>query len=464
MTHPNMTAREKDIAFHLHPYTNLALHERKGPIVMEKGEGIYVIDTEGKRYIEGLAGLWCSSLGFSEERLVEAAASQLRQLPYNHTFAHRSHESNIELAEKLIDIAPVPMSKVFFTNSGSEAVDTAVKLVWYCNNALGRPKKKKIISRLQAYHGVTVATASLTGIPYVHEDFDLPIANILHADCPHYYRFGQEGESEDAFASRMAENLDELIAQEGPDTVAAFIAEPIQGAGGVIVPPATYFDKVQEVLRRHDVLFIVDEVICGFYRTGNLWGSETYDLKPDIMTCAKALSASYLPIGAVMISEPIYRALVKESEKIGLFGTGYTYTGHPVPAAVALETLKIYDERNVLDHVRRVAPRMQARLEALADRPLVGEARGRGLIGAIQLVADKESKRLFDPSLKLGAFAMDRALDHGLIVRALMNDTVAVCPPLIITEAEVDDLFDRFERALDDTLRRVESENLRAAS
>ena len=444
------SARARDIAYYLHPYTNLKVHEKEGPLVITEGKGIYVYDENGKAYIEGLAGLWCTALGFDEERLVEAAMAEMRKLPYYHSFSHMSHDVGIDLAEKLVQMAPVPMSKVFFTNSGSEANDTAVKLVWYYNNALDRPRKKKIISRIKAYHGVTVASASLTGLPNNHRDFDLPIANILHTDCPHHYRFAEPGESEEAFATRMAENLEKMILEEGPETVAAFIAEPVMGAGGVFVPPPTYFEKVQAVLKKHDVLFIVDEVICGFGRTGNLWGCETFNLEPDIMTVAKALTSAYLPLGAVLISEPIYQALVKESEKIGIFGHGYTYTGHPVCVAVALEALKIYEERDIVGHVRRVAPRLQDGLRRLADHPLIGEVRGIGLVAAVELVKDKATKEPFDPAGTVGIYLSKQTQKHGLLVRAL-GDIIAFSPPLIMTGEEIDEMLARFGKALDDT-------------
>ena len=444
------SAGARDIAYYLHPYTNLKVHEKEGPLVITEGKGIYVYDENGKAYIEGLAGLWCTALGFDEERLVEAAMAEMRKLPYYHSFSHKRHVVGIDLAEKLVQMAPVPMSKVFFTNSGSEANDTAVKLVWYYNNALDRPGKKKIISRIKAYHGVTVASASLTGLPNNHRDFDLPIANILHTDCPHHYRFAEPGESEEAFATRMAENLEKMILEEDPETVAAFIAEPVMGAGGVFVPPPTYFEKVQAVLKKHDVLFIVDEVICGFGRTGNLWGCETFNLEPDIMTVAKALTSAYLPLGAVLISEPIYQALVKQSEKIGIFGHGYTYTGHPVCAAVALEALKIYQERDIVGHVRRVAPRLQDGLRRLADHPLVGEVRGIGLVAAVELVKDKATKESFDPAGAVGLYLSKQAQKHGLIVRAL-GDSIAFSPPLIMTGEEIDEMLARFGKALDDT-------------
>src|SRR5579871_5179371 len=269
------SAASRDIATQLHPYTHLKKHETEGPLVLNEGKGIYVSDESGKQYIEGMAGLWCTSLGYGEERLVEAATKQMRKLAYTHLFNHKSHDISIELAERLLGILPVKLSKVFFNNSGSEANDTAVKLVWYYNNARGKHRKKKIIARMKGYHGVTVAAASLTGLPNNHRDFDLPIANIRHADCPHHYRFGKPGESEEQFATRLAESLEAQILREDPETVAAFIAEPVMGAGGVIVPPRTYFEKVQAVLKKYDVLFIADEVICGFGWFGKMVGTET---------------------------------------------------------------------------------------------------------------------------------------------------------------------------------------------
>jgi len=463
MTNIESSAENRDIEHCIHPYTNLKLHLEKGPMILTEGKGIYVYDEEGKEYIEGLAGLWCTSLGFGEEELVEAATQQMRKLPYYHTFAHKATNPSIDLAEKLKKIAPVPISKVFFANSGSEANDSLVKLVWYFNNARDLPKKKKIISRLKAYHGVTIASASLTGLPYNHQDFDLPIPNILHTDCPHYYRFGQEGESEEEFATRMANSLEKMIQDEGPDTIAAFIAEPIMGAGGVIVPPKTYFEKIQEVLKRYDVLMIADEVICGFGRTGNMFGCETFGIKPDAITVAKALSSAYLPISGILLSEAIFDAMVKESEKIGVFGHGFTYSGHPVPAAVAVRTIELMEERNLLEHVREIAPRFQERIHGFADHPLVGETRGVGLIGGVELVADKATKRPFELTQAVGRTCAEIAEGRGLIVRSLV-DSIAFCPPLIITETQIDDMFDRFAKALDETEAWVEKNGLRNVS
>ncbi|HLB80947.1 MAG TPA: aspartate aminotransferase family protein [Dongiaceae bacterium] len=455
---PN-SAAARDIAYHLHPYTDLVKHEAEGPLIITGGKGIHVIDENGKPYIEGLAGLWCASLGFGEERLVQAAAAQMRKLPYYHSFAHKTPNVVVDLAERLVKMAPVPMSHAFFANSGSEANDTVVKMVWYYNNALGRPRKKKIISRLKGYHGVTVASASLTGLPNNHRDFDLPIANILHTDCPHYYRFGQPGESEEDFASRLAASLEKLIRDEGPDTIAAFIAEPVQGAGGVIVPPRTYFEKIQPILKKHDILFIADEVICGFGRTGNMFGTETFRLQPDFITVAKALSAAYLPISAVLINQKLYEAIRDNSGRIGTFGHGYTYSGHPVSAAVALETLKIYEERDIVAHVRRVAPDLQRGLRQFSGHPLVGEVRGVGLVAAVELVRDKATRASFDPKLGVGPYLVRRAQEHGLLIRPLA-DSIAFCPPLIITEEQISDLTTRFGRALDDTLAWVGEQGL----
>jgi 4-aminobutyrate--pyruvate transaminase len=453
----------RDIAFHLHSYTNAKKHEAEGSLVISSGKGVYVYDDDGKAYFEGMSGLWCLSLGYGEERLVEAATRQLRKLPYYHTFTQKVADVTVDLAEKLVGMAPVPMSKAFFCNSGSEANDTIVKLVWYFNNALGRPKKKKIISRVKGYHGVTVASASMTGLPLNHLDFDLPIANILHADCPHYYRFGLPGESEEQFASRMADNLEQLILREGPDTVAAFIAEPVMGAGGVILPPATYFAKVQAVLRKYDILFIADEVICGFGRTGNMFGTQTYDLKPDIITVAKALSSAYLPIAGLLLNQRVYDVVSEHSGKLGTFGHGFTYSGHPVSAAVALETLKIYEERNILAHVREQSPVFLKQIHGFKDHPLDGETRGVGLIGAIELVRNRETREPFDPKLGVAAYCVRRAQEHGLIIRAIA-DGVAFCPPLIATGEDITEMFRRFGMALSDTLTWVKEQGLATAA
>lgn len=446
----------EDIAAHLHPFTNLASHPSVGPLVITRGDGIHVEDDQGNRYIEAMSGLWCASLGFSHARVIEAGVAALRELPYYHTFNHRSNPNVIRLAEKLLSLAPVPMSKVFFANSGSEANDTAVKLVWYYHNAIGKPAKKKIIARGNAYHGVTVAAASLSGLSANHRDFDLPIARILRTACPHHYRGAQPGESERDYSRRLASELEALIVAEGPDTVAAFIAEPVMGAGGVIVPPEGYFEEIQAVLRRHDVLLIADEVICGFCRTGEMFGSTTFGMQPDILTTAKALSSGYLPISAVMVTDRIHGAIADNSGKIGTFGHGFTYSGHPVTAAVALETLRVYEDDRILAHVQAIAPHFQRRLRAHVGHRYVGEVRGVGLLGAVELARDPAGRQPFDAGLKAGPRLAQLAQQHGLIVRA-MGDTLAFCPPLIITPSQIDDLFERFGRALADFTREIDA-------
>jgi 4-aminobutyrate--pyruvate transaminase len=361
----------------------------------------------------------------------------------------------------LIERAPVPMSKVFFANSGSEANDTAIKMVWYFNNALGRPRKKKLIGRIKGYHGITLAAASLTGLAANHRSFDVPLPGFIHTIAPHYYHGAEPGESEEDFATRCAEELEKLILAEDPETVAAMWAEPVLGAGGVIVPPATYYEKIQAVLKKYDILFVADEVICGFWRTGNYWGSQTMGIQPDILVCAKALSSSYLPISAVMVNDRVFQALADESHKIGTFGTGFTYSGHPVPAAVAVETLKIYDETDIGTHVRQVGPYMQQALRhRFADHELVGEVRGLGLIAAVELVADKANRTNFDPKQKIGARAAKLLEANGVIGRAMINESLGFCPPLIVTEAEIDEIVDGFGKAIDELAVQLRREKL----
>ena len=448
----------RDIASVVHPYTNLVKHEEVGPLIIEEGNGVFVRDLEGNEYIEGLAGLWCTALGFGNERLIAAAVEQMRKLPYSHTFFHRSTMPAIELAERLLAIAPVPMSKVWFANSGSEANDHMMKFVWYYNNALGRPEKKKIIARLKGYHGIAISSGSLTGLPTIHHGFDLPIKNVLHTGSHHHYRDAHEGESEEAFATRRAEEFEQLILDEGPDTVAAFVAEPVLGAGGAVLPPATYFEKMQAVCRKYDVLMVSDEVITGFHRTGNTFGCQTFGFEPDIVVVAKQLSSAYLPISAVIMNEKVYGPIRDFSETNQVLGTGFTYGGHPVSAAVAVETLKIYYEVDIAGHVARVAPHCQERLRALADHPIVGEARGVGLIGAVELVKDKATKENFGP--EIAVWCNEACTRHGVLLRACESRRIAFCPPLVIETDEIDMLFDRLEQALDDTLAHVRSEGL----
>jgi len=453
---PN-SAAARDAAYYVHPQTSLRRHQQDGPVIVSRGEGVYIFDDAGNRYLETVAGLWCASLGFSaSERIARAAYEQMRKLGYYHTYRHRAHEASIDLAEKLIQIAPVPMSKVLFQCSGSEANDTAIKLAWYYQAAMGRPQKNKIIGRRNGYHGNTVAAVSVSGKPDMHADFGLPLPMMRHTEFPHYYRRAEAGESEEAFATRMADALDALIVEEGSDTVAAFFAEPVMGAGGAILPPKTYFEKVQAVLEKHDVLFVADEVICGFGRTGNWWGSETFNLKPDMVTCAKALSAAYQPISAVLISEKIHQAMLAQSDKLGSFAHGYTHSGHPVTTAVALEVLRIYEEMDINARARRLGRRMLEGLQRFAGHPLVGDVSGVGMIAGIELVADKRTRAAHEPAGKAGKIADRVGKENGLVLRVI-GDRLAFAPPLIISEAEIDDMVARVGRTLDATQRELVS-------
>ncbi len=455
------SAAARDIASVLHPYTDLQTHQQVGPVVISRGKGVRVWDETGKEYIEAVAGLWCASLGFDNERLVQAAVTQMRKLPFYHGFNAKSHDPMIDLAEMLLARAPVPMSKVFFANSGSEANDSAIKMVWYMNNALGRPAKKKIIGRVKGYHGITIGSASLTGLPANHRSFDVPLPGFLHTITPHFYHGALPGETEDAFATRCADELEKLILAEGPETIAAMWGEPILGAGGVILPPRGYFPKIQAVLKKYDILFVVDEVICGFWRTGNYWGAQTFDIEPDILVCAKALSASYLPISAVMVNDTVFQALAQESHVIGTFGHGFTYSGHPVPAAVAIETLKIYDEIDIGGQVAVTGPHFQAELRSrFAGHPLVGEVRGTGLIAAVELSSDKEKHLPFDPAAKVGPRLARLCEEHGVISRSVANDSLCFSPPLVISKDDIDEMLARVGRALDELTVQLRREQI----
>jgi 4-aminobutyrate---pyruvate transaminase len=457
---PYTNAQARDLNALFHPYTNLKLLEETGPLIIERGQGVRVYDTAGKDYIEAMSGLWCAALGWGDNELADTAAEQMRKLSYAHICAGKSHDPAAALAEKLKEIAPFAVGKVMYGCSGSEANDTQIKFAWYAANASGQPKKKKIIARKMAYHGITVAAASLTGIPTNHTGFDAPMGFALHTDTPHYYRGAEPGESEADYSKRLAANLDALIAREGADTIAAMIVEPVMGAGGAIVPPEGYFDAITQVLTRHEIRLICDEVITGFGRTGEWFGAGKYGFEPDSMSVAKALSSAYLPISATLFSPEWTDLIDRESKRIGVLGHGYTYGGHPVAAAVALKTIEIYEKRDIVGHVRHVSPVFQNRLKVLEDHPLVGEARGVGLIAGIELVADKKTKTHFPADRTVAMMAMRVAEREGLIVRAVPTDRIALCPPLVITEDEINDLFDRLTRALDITADWAKREKL----
>ena len=443
-------SQTRDIEALIHPYTNIHHHNKTGPQVMEQGSGVYIKDDTGKKYIEGMSGLWCSGLGFSDTELAEAAAEQFAKLPYYHLFAGKSFEPAVALAEKLKEISPIPAGKIFYASSGSEANDTQVKLLWYYNNAIGKPEKKKIISRIKGYHGVTIVSGSLTGLPNNHRDFDMPVDRILHTSNPHYWREHHDGESEAEFVTRMAAELEGLIHSEGPDTIAAMIAEPVMGAGGAIMPPAGYFPAIEAVLKRYDIRLIGDEVITGFGRTGNWFGAQTFDMHPQSISMAKQLTSGYFPLSAVMVDSDMADVLDQQSDKIGIFGHGFTYGGHPIGCAVGLRTIEIYQERNILGNVQNLAPYITERMKKLEDHPLVGNARCVGMIGGIEMAPDNTGKTHFEPIGKLGPQMVHELLQRGVILRAI-GDIMAFCPPMIITKDELNEMFNAIEESLDAT-------------
>ncbi len=461
-SHPFSNTQARDMASLLHPFTNLKILRETGPLVIERGKGVFVYGSDGKDYLEAMSGLWCTALGWGENELAETAARQIRELSFGHIFGGKSHEPGIALAEKLKEMAPMPVGKVFFANSGSEANDSQIKFMWYAANARGQTGRKKIIARDRAYHGVTLASASLTGLDAFHKSFDLPFDFTLRAECPHYYKNARDGESEEQYSARLAADLEALIQREGPDTIAAMFVEAVMGAGGAMVPPKGYFEAITAVLDKYDIRLVDDEVICGFGRTGQAFGCQTFNYQPDSMSVAKALSSAYVPISAVLLSPELVEIIEEEATRIGGLWHAFTYSAHPVAAAVALKTLEIYERRDTFGHVRKVAPLFLKRLAALGDHPLVGEANGVGLIGAIEMVADKQTKRNFEAAKLVGARCGQFCQDEGVIVRPLINDRIALCPPLVISEAEINELFNRFERGLDKTLDWARGEKLLA--
>ncbi|MBT3409067.1 MAG: aminotransferase [Halioglobus sp.] len=433
----------------IYPTTNLAATEQ---LKFERADGVYVYDQDGKQYLEGMAGLWCTGLGYGNRELIDAISDQLGKLSFSHTFGGKTHQPVIDLGDKLADMVPVKDAMVFFGNSGSDANDSHIKMLRYYFNAIGKPEKRKIITRDRAYHGVTVAAGSLTSLPANLAHFDAPLEalGVLRTDHPHYYRGAQGDESEMQFVDRITNNLEQLILQEGPDTIAAFIAEPITGASGVLVPPPGYYEKVQAILEKYDILFWADEVITGFGRTGKVFGCETVNIQqPSMMTFAKQMSSAYYPISASVISGEMYEPMIAASEEVGVFGHGYTYSGHPVACASALKTLEIYERDGLYDNAATQGEHLQSRLAELMEYEQVGEVRGAGLIGAIELVEHRDSKA---PDAALAKKVTLAAQENGLIVRNVAGNAIAVCPPLIINREQVDEMIDKLKLSLEQTI------------
>ena len=442
----------------LYPTTNLTQVEQLNIV---RGEGIYVYDDNGNRYLEGLAALWCSALGYGNEELIDAITTQLKTLPFSHMFGGRTHQVARDLADTLSELVPIENARIFLANSGSEANDSHIKMLHYYFNVIGKPQKKKIIAFDRSYHGVTMAAAALTGLPVMHTHFDVPVEalGILRAECPHYYHGQHNGESENEYVSRLVADVEALIEREGAHTIAAFVAEPIGGAAGVVVPPESYFIALQKVLSRHDILFWADEVICGFGRTGNDFGSTTMQIQPQLMSLAKQLSAAYIPISAAILPGFMYEAMLEPSNQLGIFGHGYTYTGHPVAAATAMKAIEIYRRDKLFEHAAEVGAYMQSRLQEFSEHPLVGEVRGKGLIAAVELVSNKQKRQGF-PNGQVGQTARLYCQNNGLLIRAVSGNCLAFCPPLIITRDQIDEMIEQFSGALSQTMDFVRKNSL----
>lgn len=435
---------------HLAPFSDYKQLKEVGPRIITRSSGVYLWDSEGHKILDGMSGLWCVAIGYGREELADAAAKQMRELPYYNLFFMTAHPPVLELAKVISQITPQGMNHVFFTGSGSEGNDTMLRMVRHYWAIKGQPNKKTIISRVNGYHGSTVAGASLGGMTYMHEQGDLPIPGIVHIPQP--YWFGEGGDmTPDEFGVWAAEQLEAKILELGVDNVGAFIAEPIQGAGGVIVPPDSYWPKIKEILDKYDILFVSDEVICGFGRTGEWFGSDFYGLKPDMMTIAKGLTSGYIPMGGLIVRDEVV-AVLNEG---GDFNHGFTYSGHPVAAAVALENIRILREEQIVERVKaETAPYLQKRLRELSDHPLVGEVRGVGLLGAIELVRNKATRERYTGK-GAGMICRTFCFENGLIMRAV-GDTMIIAPPLVISFAEIDELVEKARKCLDLTLAQLQ--------
>lgn len=451
----NLPLEEMDRQSFFHPFSSIADRAHKDARIVTRADGIRVLDSTGRWCIDGSSGLWCVNVGYGRQEIVDAMARQASILPYAHSFTGIANEPAIRLADRILQWMPPGMSKVFFGNSGSDANDTNIKLVWYYNNLLGRPQKKKIIARERAYHGVTLGAGSLTGLTYCHDMFDLPLPHALRTLSVDQYRGKPDGISEEDFATYLADRLEALILQENPDTIAAFIAEPVMGTGGVLIPPAGYFPKIQAVLDRYDILMIVDEVICGFGRLGASFGTTLYGIRPDLITIAKGLSSGYQPISASVVGDRIWNVLLENARRLPTFAHGFTYSAHPVAAAAALANLDIIEREGLVDNARESGLVLKtALLREFGDHKLVGDIRCEGMMAGIELTADKARKTPFDPALKVPARIVSYGYDEGVIVRPLAN-LIAMSPPLTMREDEVEMLVRGVRRAFDKMAREL---------
>lgn len=439
---------QRDIESVLHPQTNLKKHLEVGPKIFNTGEGSYLINEAGEKFLDSGAGLWCTTLGYGNERVAKVAYEAMCNLPYSQIFRHMSHEPAIELCETLLEMAPVPMSKVLLQSSGSEANDTIVKIIWYYWTGKGQPERRKIISRTGSYHGSTCVAISLTGNTQYHRSFGLPFDGFLKTNGLNHYRDARPGESEEEFSKRLAAELEAQILEEGPETIAAFFADPVQGNAGALPPPAGYFEHIQKVLKKYDILFVADEVICGFGRTGEMWGSQTYGLEPDLISSAKGLSAAMQPISAVLINEKVFEVMVEESDRIGAFVHGFTYAGHPVASAVASEVIRIYEEMDLVGHVKSMEPAFADALQVVGEHPLVANPGHVGLIGGVEIVADEATRTSFAPEARI-TDRLDAATHANQLLVRIASNRIAYSPPLIITEDQIGEMRDKTLAALD---------------
>ena len=433
--------------YSLFGFTDLPSVERRGTVVVTHGEGPYIVDVHGRRYLDANSGLWNMVAGFDHPGLIAAAKAQYDRFPGYHAFFGRMSDQTVMLSEKLVEVSPFESGRVFYTNSGSEANDTMVKMLWFLHAAEGNPQRRKILTRVNAYHGVTAVSASMTGKPY-NAVFGLPLPGFIHLTCPHYWRNGAEGETEAQFTQRLAQELEDTILREGADTIAGFFAEPVMGAGGVIPPSEGYFQAVQPILRKYGIPLISDEVICGFGRTGNTWGCETYGFVPDAIISSKNITAGFFPMGAIILGDELAARVQRAAEAIEEFPHGFTASGHPVGCAIALKAIDVVMNEGLAENVRRLTPAFEAGLKRLAEKPNIGEWRGKGLMGALEAVKDKATKTPFDGKLSVSERIANTCTDHGLICRPL-GQSIVLCPPFIITDAQMEEMFAKLEQALD---------------
>lgn len=440
---------KSNLPTHLYGFTDLKTLNEKGPLVINQAKGIYVYDLYNNKYLDANSGLWNSVAGFDHPGLIETAREQYKKFASYHSLFGRISDTALKLSDKIIEVSPYKSGRVFYTNSGSEANDTAVKILWMLHKRNGNSKKRKIITRINAYHGVTLGASSMTGKPYI-EEFGMPLDDFIYSDCPHYWRYGKKEETENDFSLRMGKNLEDLILREKAETIAGFFAEPVMGAGGVIPPSKKYFDIIQPILKKYNIPFIADEVICGFGRTGKLWGSQTYNLDPDMIISSKCLTAGFFPMGAVILKKEFSDQFVKISETATEFPHGFTSGGHPVGCAIALKAIDIILNEGLLENVKKISPYFLKRLEEFNKYENIGETRGIGLMAALEVVKDKEKKSPFNPSLSIGDKIANKSIENGLICRPL-GSSIVLCPQFIISKEQIDTIFD----ILHDTLKSV---------